>query len=288
MVPQPEIIADYACKTGEGPIWHAAEGRLYWTDIPNGRLFRFDPASGHHEQVYQGRPVGGMTVQADGALLLFMDRGTVATWRDGEIEILLDEIPGEEGNRFNDVIADPEGRVFCGTMGMNGGPGNLYRLDSDLSFRVVVEGTRTSNGMGFSLDLTRMYFTDSGLRTIDLFDYDRASGQIANRRGFVAVSGEGEGGPDGMTVDAEGCIWSTRWGGSCAVRYSPEGEELERVPFPTPKVSCPAFGGPQLRDLYCTTAGGDDKAGNGELAGALFRFQPAVGGRPEFLSRIGL
>ena len=81
----PALIADYACETGENPLWHPVERRLYWIDIPTGRLFRYDPATGHHEQCYQGRIVGGFTIQADGSLLLFMDRGTIALWRDGGV-----------------------------------------------------------------------------------------------------------------------------------------------------------------------------------------------------------
>jgi sugar lactone lactonase YvrE len=108
---QAECIADYDCETGENPLWHSMERKLYWTDIPAGRIFRYDPATGIHEQCYQGRPVGGFTVQSDGCLLLFMDRGTVANWRDGILTEVLAEIEDERNSRFNDVIADPRGRA---------------------------------------------------------------------------------------------------------------------------------------------------------------------------------
>jgi D-xylono/L-arabinono-1,4-lactonase len=287
-VSQLELIADYACHTGEGPTWHPGRQCLYWTDIPRGHLYRYEPATGKHGKVYEGRVVGGMTVQADGKLLLFMDEGSVAIWDGNQLEFLLKEIPDERGNRFNDVIADSEGRVFCGTMSNATTPGRLYRLDPDGTLTKLVEGTKTSNGMGFSPDLTKMYFTDSGPGEIYVFDYDRSTGAIENQRLFAKATGEDEGRPDGMTVDSEGFIWSTRWDGSCAVRYSPEGEEVERLQFPTRKISCPTFGGPEYRDMYVTTAGGQDKEENGELAGALFRVRPGVPGVPEFLSRIGL
>jgi D-xylono/L-arabinono-1,4-lactonase len=298
---EPELIADYQCVTGEGPLWHPDEERLYWTDIPTGRLFRYDPASGAHEQVYQGEVVGGFTIQADGALLLFMARGAVKAWRQGEMRTILDEIPAERTTRFNDVIADPEGRVFCGTLSprhdfgraeVAGEPahsGRLYRLDPDGTLTPLLEGVGVSNGMGFTPDRRQMYYTDTPTREISLFDYDRDSGAITNRRPFVVVPQvEGEGFPDGMTVDAEGYVWSARWDGGCLVRYAPDGTEDRRIRFPARKVSSAVFGGPDYADLYVTTAGGNDKQANGPGAGALFRLRPGVRGVPEFPSRIGL
>jgi len=293
---QPELIADYACQTGERPIWHPLERRLYWTDIPAGRLFCYDPATGEHEQVYQGRPVGGFTVQADGALLLFLDRGTVVTWRDGRIErTIIDEVPADRGTRFNDVAADPEGRVFCGTMAEKDSDGKilryarLYLLQRDGSLRQLLDNVMTSNGIGFTPDERSMYYTDTGVRTIWRFDYDRATGSISNQQPFVRVpDDEQEGKPDGLAMDAQGRVWSARWGGSCVVCYSPEGHEQQRIRLPPPQVSCLTFGGPELADMYITTAGGHDKKKNGPLAGALFRVHAAARGGPEYFSRIGL
>src|SRR5690348_1989432 len=126
---QLEVICDYRCEIGENPLWHDIEKRLYWCDIPTGRLFRYDPGNGKHEQFYQGEIVGGFTIQADGSLLLFMAHGAVKLWRKGSLTTLIDEIPEERETRFNDVIADPAGRVFCGTMPAGPRPGRLYRLD---------------------------------------------------------------------------------------------------------------------------------------------------------------
>ena len=287
-----ELIADYACNTGEGPLYHPQEKRVYWTDIPEGRLFRYDPGTGEHEQIYQGDPVGGFTIQADGALLLFMARGAVKTWREGVMTTILEGIPQEEDSRFNDVIADPEGRVFCGTMSSPAHRGSLYRLDVDGSLTKVVSDVQVSNGMAFTPDLRGMYYTDSGPRRISLFDYDRATGVISSGREFLSFDA-GEGLPDGMTVDAEGCLWSAFWDGACVRRFSPQGAEIGRIDFPTPKVSCVSFGGEQLTDLYVTTAGGEDKEASGASAGALFRVRSSdstagLRGVAEFPSRIGL
>jgi len=285
---QPKLIADHACHTGEGPLWHPDERRVYWVDIPPGRLFRYEPATGRHELCYDaGEAIGGFTIQADGALLLFMARGAIRTWREGQLATVIDNIRGEEESRFNDVIADPEGRVFCGTMSSPGGKGRLYRLDRDGSLTVVVENVGTSNGMGFTPDGAGMYYIDTPTHEVSLFDYDRATGAISNRRVAVRTP-EDEGGPDGMTVDAEGYLWVAKWGGSCAVRYAPDGREHSRIAFPAKKVSCVTFGGADYADMYVTTAGGHIKETDGEHAGALFRVRPPVGGVPEFRSRIGL
>jgi len=283
---EPELIADYQCKTGEGPLWHPDEKCLYWLDIPNGRMFRYDPSTGKHEQVFEGEEVGGLTIQEDGALLLFMARGAVALWRQGEdLDYLVRDLEQERESRFNDVIADPAGRVFCGTMPSPDHLGRLYRLDVDAGMTTVLEDVGVSNGMGFTPDRRRMYFTDSPTRQISVFDYDESSGELANRRIFADLGG-GEGIPDGMTVDAEGYVWSAQWDGGCLVRFSPDGKEDRRLEFPARKVSCATFGGDDYGDLYVTTAGGDEKATDGEGAGALFRIRPGVIGVPEFRSRI--
>lgn len=293
---QPELIADYACQTGERPIWNPLDQRLYWTDIPAGRMFRYDPAARDHEPIYQGRPVGGFTAQADGSLLLFLDRGTVVAWRDGQIvRTVIDEIPADRNTRFNDVAADPEGRVFCGTMSEKDAAGKvlhharLYRLERNGSIELLLDNVLTSNGIGYSPDLKTMYYTDTGVRTIWMFDYERSTGAITNQRPFVRVpEQDGEGKPDGLAMDSEGRVWSARWGGGCVVCYTPDGVERQRIHLPTGQVSCLTFGGPDLAEMYITTAGGHDKKQNGPMAGALFRVRGVAQGGQQFLSRIGL
>ncbi|MEP7199898.1 MAG: SMP-30/gluconolactonase/LRE family protein [Chloroflexota bacterium] len=284
---QPELIADYQCNTGENPLWHPIEKRVYWTDIPNGKLFRYDPATGHHEQCYSGEVVGGFTIQADGALLLFMARGAIAAWHDGQLKHVVAEIPDERESRFNDVIADPMGGVFCGTMPTPTRLGRLYRLDPDGAITKLLDDIGVSNGMGFTRDHKQMYFTDSRARQIYLFDYDERMGDITNQRVFVTVpDAAGEGVPDGMTVDAEGYVWSARWGGSQLVRYAPDGTIERRIAFPAKKVSSVTFGGDDLTDMYVTTACQGPRSEEGAGAGALFRLKVGVRGVPEFFSRV--
>ncbi len=283
----PEAIADYACICGEGPMWHAGERRLYWVDIPRGRLFRYDPTSGRHEICRQGSVLGGFTIQADGSLLLFLEGCAIEAWTAAGTRAVLAEVPDERQSRWNDVIADPAGRVFCGSMPSPGGRlGSLYRLETDGRLTHLLGGIGCSNGMGFAPDRRRMYYTDSVKREVYLFDYDEATGELANQRLFLRFP-EGET-PDGMTVDADGFPWVAIWGGSRVARYSPEGREVGRVELPAKLCSSVAFGGDRLDELYVTTAGGDDRAANGPGAGVLFRLKGAGRGVEEFRSRVGL
>lgn len=284
---KPVLIADYGCVTGENPLYHPDEGRIYWTDIPAGRLFTYDLASGQHEQCYEGDVVGGFTVQDDGGLLLFMAKGAVRIWRDGALTMVMDEIPEERDSRFNDVIADPMGRVFCGTMPTETQLGSLYRLNPNGSLTRLLGDIGCSNGMGFTLDRKQMYYTDSVKHEIYRFDYDQRTGELSNQQVFVRLPDD-LGIPDGMTVDAEGYVWSAIWGGGCMIRFAPDGTEDRRVTFPARKVSCVTFGGPDYDDMYVTTAGGNNKSEEGPGAGGLFHLRLGIRGMPEFRSKIGL
>jgi len=283
---EPELIADYRCETGEGPLWHAQEQRLYWCDIPRGRIFRYDPATGQHGLFYEGGIVGGFTVQDDGALLLFGAQGSVRVLTGARLTTVIPYLPGEEQSRFNDVIADPRGRVFCGTMSSPEHPGTLYRLDPDGSIRPVEWNVGTSNGLGFTPDGRGLYYTDTGARVIYLYDYSPETGEISHRRAFLRLGPDDPGGPDGMTVDAEGYVWSARWNGGALYRYAPDGREVLRVPFPARKVSSVTFGGADYTDIYVTTALREDRSVEGPGAGALFRLRAGVRGVPEFLSAV--
>ena len=284
-----ERVADTQNDTGEGPLWHPDEGFLYWVDIPAGELYRFDPNTDSHTLAYEtdgDQPIGGFTIQADGSLLLF-GKGRVSRWQPGsESATLVTEVDAD--TRFNDVIADPEGRVFCGTMPGEDSLGDLYRLDVDATVTTVVEDVDIANGMGFTADLETFYFTESEARRIYAFDYDRETGALSNRRTFVETP-PGDGVPDGMTVDEDGNVWSARWNGGRAVRYDRSGEPVDELSVPARKVSSVTFAGSEYDELYLTTAlEGGDRVEEGEGAGALFRATGLeTGGSEEFRSRIG-
>ncbi len=286
MSTRPRVVVDCNCHTGENPMWHPMEKRLYWLDIPAGRIWRYDPATGETDHFDQGCAIGGFTMQPDGALLLFMARGAVKVWREDTLETVIDELPDEVNNRFNDVIADPEGRVYCGTMTTPERPARLYRLDTDGSITQLLDGIGTSNGMGFTRDGRQFYYTDTRAYQIYIFDYDRATGDITNQRTFVKVE-DGRGRPDGMTVDGEGCVWGARWDGFGIARYAPDGSEIAWYDIPARNVSSLTFGGEDYADIYITTAAADKPEENGRDAGSLFHMNCGVRGGPEFVSRCG-
>lgn len=287
---QAERIADTHAHTGEGPLWHPDEECLYWVDIPDGELYRYDPATDDYALAYETdgeTPIGGFTIEADGALLLFT-HGVVSRWEPGSETVdRVTEI--DAATRFNDVIADPEGRVFCGTMPGEDELGDLYRLETDGTATVVVEDVDIPNGMGFTEDLETFYVTESEAHEIYAYDYDRDTGAISNRRTFVETAGD-EGIPDGMTVDDADYVWSARWNGSRVVRHAPDGTTVDELSLPARKVSSVTFGGAAYADLYLTTALADgDRETEGDGAGALFRVSElGPSGRPEFRSRIAV
>lgn len=291
-------LAQYHCVCGEGPIWHATEKALYWLDIPTGRLFRYDPATGEHRNVYTAEFIGAVLVQRDDSLLMLGQGCEVLVYRDGVTTPVIEGIPGE--TRFNDAIADPEGRVFSGSMptdapdgdgAFNDGKwsrmGKLYRIETDGSYAVVDEGFGCSNGLGFTADCKQMYFTDSYVGTIYLYDYDRVTGAVSNRRAFFASKDVV---PDGMALDTEGHVWSAHWGGSCFAKHDRDtGAVVQEVTLPTENITSVCFGGEDLETIYITSAGGDPKHPGDTPAGALFATKvPGVRGVAEFRSAVGL
>ena len=283
----PEVVVDLPCETGEGPLWHPREQVLYWVDIPAGRLYRYDPAAGTNVLAYQhDHEIGGFTFQEDGAILLFCSFGTILRLHQGTVTTVVASIPGEEGSRFNDVVAAPGGQVFCGTMPTGEIPGRLYRLDHDGSLTMLFDDIGCSNGFGFTHDERTMYYTDTNRKVIWTISLDPVTGEIGEREDLINTS-DGPGFPDGMCVDAEGTIWSARWDGYGVYRYAPDGTLIGKVPFPVRKVSSIAFGARDLRTAYVTTAGGPDRGQvEGNLAGSLFRVDLGVTGKPVYYSRV--
>ena len=243
-----EMLADVQAVVGEGALWDAADACLYWVDIRTGRAFRYDPASGDNRQIHQGVNVGGLRRNRAGGLVLGTWEG-VQLWRSDADNAWWRH---DDEMRFNDVTAGPDGSFYGGSY-FDERPGKLYRFYPDGRSEVIADGVGISNGMGFSPDLRTFYHTDSKPRIIYRYDYDPATHRLSNHRTFVTVT-DADGVPDGMTVDAEGHVWSANWGGGCVIRFDPDGREERRVHFPATQTASVAFGGPDLTDLYVTTA----------------------------------
>ena len=227
--------------------------------------------------------VGFALPRARGGVVLGLPDGL---WilEDGAVEPLLAIEADVPGNRLNDAACDPQGRLWAGTMALDEGSptGALYRVGTDLGVVRVLAGTTISNGLGWSPAGDRFYFIDTPTRRVDVFDFDAATGAVERRRPLATVDVEGAG-PDGLTVDAEGCVWVALHGGWGLLRYSPEGDLLGHVGLPVAKVTSCCFGGAGLRDLYVTTRRqslNDAELADQPLAGALFRLDPGVAGLP--------
>jgi sugar lactone lactonase YvrE len=163
--------------------------------------------------------------------------------------------PGRTGNRFNDGKCDRAGRLLVGTMAIDNGPGQgaLWSVAPGGTTRAVETGVHVSNGPAWSPDDRTLYFTDTGARTVYAYDYDLATGAATNRRTFATFSGV-DGKPDGMAVDAAGCVWVAVWDGWRLERRRPDGSLDRVVMLPVPRPTSLAFGGDDLRTLFVTSA----------------------------------
>ena len=273
-----QVVLATEAQLGEGPVWDARSSTLRWVDIVRGEVHRFDPASGTDTFFQVGEVVGTVAVRAAGGLVLATRTGLYTCLDDGGRRTLLHEVDTDPpGGRFNDGKADPWGRFWAGTMREDGvgGAAALYRLDPDHSLHQVVTGVSISNGLGWSPDGTTMYYADTSTGGVDAFDHDPSSGTVTSRRRLIDID---RGWPDGLTVDAEGCLWVALWDGWGVRRYAPDGRLLTTVDVPAQRVTSCAFGG---STLYITTARmGLDDFSDQPTAGSLFACDPGVAGLP--------
>jgi sugar lactone lactonase YvrE len=284
-----EVAVAAGCDLGEGPVWDVRRGLLRWVDILAGRVHALDPASSAHTWFDAGDPVGTVGLTRDGGLVLALVDGFARAGADGQD---LARVPGFTIDRtvlrFNDGKPDPWGNFCAGTMAWderNGPPCSLYRLSPDGAVTELFGDVGLSNGLDWTGDRRLFYYADSNIGRVDLFDTDPETGTLAGRRPFVTVP-EADGIPDGLTLDAEGCVWLAVWGSSEVRRYTPAGRLDTVVRLPACQVTSAAFGGPDLGTLYITTAREDytpaDLAEQPH-AGDVFACTPGVTGRPPFL-----
>lgn len=276
-----EIVIDLHARLGEGPRWDHRRGLLAWVDILSGLVHLTDVDDGVTETIPVGRMVGALALWGDWGHLLAVADG-FATLADGEVE-MIHHLFDDPGRRLNDGAVDPVGRFLAGSMASDAAPraGSLYSRDIDGSVRVLLDGVTISNGIAWSADGSSMFYVDSPLQGIDVMDYDAATGAISNRRRWVDIPEE-DGTPDGMTIDADGCIWLALWDGGKVRRYSPDGEIVGEIGLPVPRVTSCAFGGPNLDRLFITTASAGVEPGRSNGPdGALFVADPGCRGLEE-------
>jgi sugar lactone lactonase YvrE len=223
-------------------------------------------------------------MRGDGTLLAALqERLAVLEPESGRLETLL-ELPDGDRLRCNDGKCDPAGRFWVDRMTDDGAPGqgSLLRVDPDLSLECRMTGLAIPNGLGWSPDGRTMYFVDSAWCEVREYEYDPARGRMGDGRRLVGFVDDGTV-PDGLTVDAEGCLWVARWGAGCVMRVAPDGAVLDRVDLPVSQATSCTFGGEHLDELYITTAHedfGPADFAREPLAGSLFRCRPGVRGVP--------
>lgn len=287
---QIETVGAARYELGEGPLWDVARQCLWFVDIMRGHVHQLDPVTGAGRVFDIGQPVGAVACAErgdlvcavrDGFVRLNVETGTVMTLALVEAD--------NPRNRMNDGYVDARGRFWAGTMSMHHEreQGALYRLDPDGIVTQHLTGVTTSNGIDWNGDSTLMYFIDTGLPYIDIFDFDLERGTLANRRHFVKID-PAEGKPDGLIVDDEDHVWVALWRGGQIRRYAPDGSCVLTVRLPSPLTTKPAFGGRDVTELYVTSAfidlSSEERAAS-PLAGSLFHLTPGVRGRAPRLLR---
>lgn len=239
---------------GESPIWSARRNRLLWIDIMGGEFHSYDPATGHDDVIDVPAAVGLLAEGPAGQIILGLDCELAHLGADGRVERFARAPHADQAFRFNDGKFDRQGRLWTGLMNKEGqkGVGILYRFDPDGTWHVADTGFDLPNGLEWSRDGQTLYFTDSHKGEIYAYDFDRATGDIGNRRLFFGMDPK-EGKPDGLTMDGADHLLSVLFDGSAIARIAPDGSLERLIPLPVPRPTSCAFGGGG-RTLFVTTA----------------------------------
>jgi sugar lactone lactonase YvrE len=152
------------------------------------------------------------------------------------------------------------------------GAGSVYSFDGK-NVEKKIENTTISNGMAWNADNTILYYIDTPTFEVVSYQYDQITGNISNKKAILHIPQE-EGHPDGMTLDTEGMLWIAHWDGWQITRWNPNtGKKLSQIKLPVARVTSCTFGGPELKDLFITSARKgltEEELKNQPLAGALF------------------
>ncbi len=282
----PQNILDARARLGEGPVWDAVDQKLLWVDVYNHRVHQFDPATGHNRYFDTGEVVSALAPSApDHLLIALKDSLADLNLQTGDIKTLVQlDLSSRVDTRCNDGKCDPQGRFWIGTVSDTPEQAALYRYDPDGSVELMETGLTISNGLGWSPDGQIFYLTDSFQHKIFAYDFDGDAGTISNRRVLVDLSHESVE-PDGLTIDTAGNLWSALWDGWAIACFDPTGKELWRVKMPVPRPTSVTFGGPELSDLYITSAAvglTQKEVQQCYTAGDLFRVATESKGMPTY------
>jgi sugar lactone lactonase YvrE len=284
----PELLLDARAELGESPAWDVSSGLLYWVDVHAGELHAYHLQDKADSLISLAEPLGCVAPCQSGALIIALRSGfATLNLPTQKLTRLVNPEPHLPGNRFNDGKCDPVGRFLAGTMddAEKEASGSLYSYSPDSALKTLLTGIRISNGLAWNPDYQIFYHIDTPTRQVTAFDYNLATGDIANPRPVVIVPPE-LGWPDGMTSDSEGMLWVAMWGGAKLTRWNPAtGQLLEAIPVPALNVTSCVFGGSDLTDLYITSARNGmnaEQLAKYPLSGGLFRIRTKIRGMPTF------
>jgi sugar lactone lactonase YvrE len=272
---QVEQMTDVVADHGEGPVWSPRWGGLRWVDMLAGDVLSLG-ADGSVGRRHVGEVVAAVRPRRGGGAVIGVERGFALEAPDGTLR-RLSEVWSDPSVRMNEGGCDPDGRFYCGSMAYDQrtGAASLYRLDPDGTVHVVLEGVTVSNGLEWSPDGRLAYYNDTATYEIAVFDYDRDAG-LTGRRVLAGLEHR----PDGLTVDADGGVWTALSDGGAVRRYTPGGRLDAVIELPARKVTACTFGGDRLDELFITTSREGLAPGGDPLAGALFCAVPGVTGLP--------
>lgn len=283
-VKKAELVADVKALHGEGPLWDPENRCLYWIDGMGGKIHIYDNTKGEDSSIDLGEDIGCIVLREKGGLaaalrigFCFVDSNTYG------VTLIKNPETDMENIRFNDGKCDCMGRFWAGTMATDEHTpsGALYCLDRDLKIKTMLKGVVISNGIAWNKDSSIMYYIDSPTKEVAAFDFNPKSCSLSNKRVAVRIP-EGEGVPDGMTIDEEGMLWVAQWGGFKVSHWNPDtAEKLDEIIVSAESVSSCAFGGENLDELYITTARLSSSSKTLEEyphAGGLFVFKPGIRG----------
>ena len=271
----------------EGPHWWVEKGVLLWVDIEASRVGMFDPVTGLNRFLVVPSNVGAVVPMSDGELLVATAQGFVRLHPDsGVVSSLQDPEEDRPGNRFNDGKCDPWGRFWAGSMAYDfaAGAGSLWRVNADFSCVRQRQGLTISNGLAWSQDRGTLYLIDSPTRQVLAFPLTPSGDLLGEATACITIPKAWDALPDGMCIDAEGMLWIALFGGGAVTRWDPvSGVLLERLELPCRQVTSCCFGGPNLDQLFVTTARQEMDAAaikSEPLAGGLFQAEVGVKGLP--------